>query len=375
MRDLVITTNDDADSRLDTRPTLPSELVSKIVSYIHGNQQYATLAKMAQTNSTFYDLVVPKLYETITITKSNSTILSYGTKSVGYHRWTSCVDKDGIYKGNEEPDGQITKTRKDRAIEWCVRLIMDTPTKAPVDGIKYLVNLLPHHRYGKVEELILTRRAMRNPRADEITWSLSKILPPFAPIGTRDEDVDQIPHIKRVVIHLADDFGRPHPMFRTLSEWCKQRNRFRAPTQFAIHNIRLGNPLYSLDYMDIDCHFYRHTCPSGYFAEELSLWLLPLFDGRLSSGPQLKLFNVYRFLMRDEGTPQDPEQASKRARCIIERDLGKLDCIWKDEPQYKAECIRKIMASITFHTAEYEEEYPVSRPLPVSHVSVVKTDD
>jgi len=79
--------------------------------------------------------------------------------------------------------------------------------------------------------------------------------------------------------------------------------------------------------------------------------------------------------MTDEDFPQDPEQASKRARCIIEQDLGKIDCIWSDEPRYKAECICKIMASITFHTAEYEEEYPVSRPLPVSHVPKIETDD
>ena len=79
--------------------------------------------------------------------------------------------------------------------------------------------------------------------------------------------------------------------------------------------------------------------------------------------------------MTDEDFPQDPEQASKRARCIIEQDLGKIDCIWSDEPRYKAKCIRKIMASITFHTAKYEEEYPVSRPLPVSHVPKIETDD
>jgi len=81
------------------------------------------------------------------------------------------------------------------------------------------------------------------------------------------------------------------------------------------------------------------------------------------------------FLDERFGIPQDPEQASQRARCIIERDLGKIDCTCSDEPRYKAECLRKIMASITFHTAKYEEEYPVSRPLPVSHVPKIETDD
>jgi len=209
MQSLVTTTNDDANSLSNDRPTLPAELVSKIITYIQHNQQYATLAKMAQTNSTFYDIVVPKLYETITITKNNITIVSYGTRSLGYHRWTSCVGEDSDDKEDLRPSLDGIKTRKDRAIEWCVRLVVDTPTKSPVDGIKYLVNLLPHHRYGKVEELVFTRRAMRNARADEDTWSLSKILPPFAPIGSRDEDVDCTPQIKRVVLHLADDFGRP----------------------------------------------------------------------------------------------------------------------------------------------------------------------
>jgi len=170
MQSLVIATNDDANSHSNDRPTLPAELVSKIITYIQHNQQYATLAKMAQTNSTFYDIVIPKLYETITITKNNSTIVSYGTNSLGHHRWKSCVDKDGDDKEDLQPSLELIKTRKDRAIEWCVRLIIDTPTKSLVDGIKYLVNLLPHHRYAKVEELGFTRRAMRNARTDEDTW-------------------------------------------------------------------------------------------------------------------------------------------------------------------------------------------------------------
>lgn len=199
---------------------------------------------MAQVSSRFYDLVIPKLYETVTITSDNKYRISYGSHPSQYHKSSALFDDDG--NNSVDPDEPLydnMKTRKDRAIEWCRRLVIDTPTEQLVKSVEYIADLLPHHRYGNVEELVFTRRAMRSPNEEEDTWWLSKILPTIAPIGTREEVCDQLPRTKRVVICLGDHY-RCGPMLRHLSKWCKQRRNVRKPTQFAIHNIPFKSTLH-----------------------------------------------------------------------------------------------------------------------------------
>ena len=80
--------------------------------------------------------------------------------------------------------------------------------------------------------------------------------------------------------------------------------------------------------------------------------------------------------MTDEEVSQDPSQASQQARSIVETDLGSAINVYVgDGPRTKAESIREIMARITFHEAEYTDEYPTLRPIPVSYCAQCQTDD
>ena len=368
MRPLVSNPKNDIAPDSNDGPTLPAELVSKIILELQQDRQYAVLAEMALANSTFYDLVIPRLYETVTITTKNKHRISHGTHPPQYDKWTHWVDIDGnVVSDPDQAPYDNMKTRKDRAIEWCSRLIIDTPSTGLVDTIEYITDLLPHHRYGNVEELILTRRVMMDPGYNQYTCSLSEILPPVVSVGTREQVCDQLPRTKRVVIHMADK-RRYDWTLSSLSEWCRQRRNFRTLPQFAIHNLDSGFYRHSIDHMNVDCHFFHCDTPAGSFGSRLAHWLLNIFPlGGPTSFPKLNLFGVYRFLMTDEEVSQDPSQASQQARSIVETDLGSAINVYVgDGLRDKAEVIRGIMARITFHEAEYEDEYPISRPIPVS---------
>jgi hypothetical protein len=58
--------------------TLPNELLSRIVSLLQSKRQYHTLAEFARANRNFYDIAIPKLYETIIVTERNEPLLRYG---------------------------------------------------------------------------------------------------------------------------------------------------------------------------------------------------------------------------------------------------------------------------------------------------------
>ena len=369
MQPLVINPKNDTAPDSNDAPALPAELVSKIILELQQDRQYAVLAEMALANSTFYGLVIPKLYETVTITSRNKYSISHGTHPPRYDKWTHWLDTDGyVITDPDQPPYVYMKTRKDRAIEWCRRLIIDTPSTSFVDTIEYITDLLPHHRCGNVEELILTRRVMIDPEYDQYTCSLSEILPPVVSIGTREQVCDQLPRTKRVVIHMAD-VPRYDWILSSLSVWCRQRRNFRKLPQFAIHDLHLGFHRYYIDHMNVDYHFSHYGTPAGSFGSRLARWLLITFPlGGPISFPKLNLFGVYRFLMTDEELSQDPSQASQQARSIIETDLGSaIDVRVGIGLRDKAELIRGIMARITFHEAEYEDVYPTSTPIPVSY--------
>jgi len=364
MRPLVIDSNKDIGSELNDGPTPPAELVSKIIMELQQDRQYAVLAEMALANSTFYDLVIPKLYETVTITAENRDRMTYVSHPSQCHGKIVRVDKDGnVMIDPNEPPHDTTKTRKDRTFEWCRRLIIDTPTAHFMSSIEYIVDLLPHHRYGNVEELVFTRRAMRIPGYYEDVFWLSRILSPMIPIGTGKEVSHELPKTKRVVLYVVD-YHEYREMFGRLSEWCKQRRNLRKPTQFAIHNLNLETSPYDLGHMRLNCHFRHYNELAGSFGTALAQWLvIPFRQVDLKSLPKLNLFDVYRFLMTDKELSQNPANASQQAMSIIERDLDTL----VDAGPNRAERIRQIMASISFHKAAYEDEYPTSRPIPVSY--------
>jgi hypothetical protein len=308
---------------------------------------------MAQVNSTFYDLVVPKLYETITITKNNEDILYYGTGSAQYHKWKCSGDENGIVKTHMVVPPEDSRTRKDQAIESCKRLIIDIPTQHPVNWIVYVINLYPSNFHRHVEELVLTRRALSVPGTDETTWCLHDIVPPIRerPAGR----FLQCSAIKRVVLHLANDFGRDDMYLRHADRWSNWRRNDREQLEYGVCRYDLFKPQYHLD-----CHFHQYNDSPSEFLHYLTAWLLPFFGHPdLQEWPQFRLFNVYRFLMPDQDVLQDPALASQQASRMLKREM---ETFLPD----LAAGVQAIAARVTFHNAEYEAEYPFSRPVPVS---------
>jgi hypothetical protein len=90
------------------------------------------------------------------------------------------------------------------------------------------------------------------------------------------------------------------------------------------------------------------------------------------------LFDVSRFFTANEDTPQDVIHQIQQARSMIERGLVSVLKASEDESRSEAERTREIMARIVFSEGEYEgwykDEYPVSRPVPVSLVRIIEAE-
>ena len=369
MRSLVITANDDNNSQSNDRPTLPAELISKIILELQQDRQYAVLAKMAQVNSTFYDLVIPKLYETITITEDNKYVISHGIHPSQHHRWIIFLDENGIDQDYIEPPPEGYKTRKDRAFECCVRLIVDTPVEDLVQSMEDIVDLLPQDRLGNVEELVFTGRAPMRTTYDDVVYDLAQILPPFTPVMAADE-FNQLPRTKRVILHIvADDFRRESPrwIIRPLAIWCKHRRHHRRPAEFVIYNLDLGEAEFHFNYMNVQCHFYPYEELPGELADDFFVWVSSLIRRlEISASPRLKSFDVNTFLFTDEDRPTDRTEALEQINSAVSRQLGLSESLSSLSAASRAELVNQIMGRISFHeSVQEQQQYPISRPSPV----------
>jgi hypothetical protein len=58
---------------------LPHEIIALILDNLVANEQFRTLATIARCNMPIYDLVIPKLYNTIRISRNNRNGLFVGS--------------------------------------------------------------------------------------------------------------------------------------------------------------------------------------------------------------------------------------------------------------------------------------------------------
>jgi hypothetical protein len=361
---------------------LPTKLVSDIITYIQHNRQYATLANMAQTNSTFYNLVIPKLYETITITETNWSKLKYGCGDIDASRPSLSSQYNVSFArelpGNPNKEGNSTEdpwTRKDRAIEHCLRLIVDVPICDIVYSIQCLADRLPHHRFGKVEEMVITRHGLTNKRISEENRILSSILAPAGRKKTDNDALTTIPNTKRVVLHwpsLNVTYSSVIVMPQ-INEWCRHRNeQGRTPTRFVVYGINLDGRCES---MDAECHFFEFRRSSEYraprsrasIAVDFSRWL---FDN-LGDGSQVNRVIIHPSAVIDKGEePTGVAEANPIPRRTIERDLKEQVASIRNKNQAeKTILVASIMKKVVFGDGGYDkEEYPVLKPRPVSHL-------
>jgi hypothetical protein len=65
----------------DMRRQLPNELIEVIVDHIKEDGNFKTLATVGLASHNMYNIVIPKLYETVTVKKGNQDQVSYGHTS------------------------------------------------------------------------------------------------------------------------------------------------------------------------------------------------------------------------------------------------------------------------------------------------------
>jgi hypothetical protein len=70
---------------------LPTEIMDHIISFLKADDNLPALAVVARVNHDMYDLVIPKLYESVTINEDNKQHINYG-----HSPWPS-KSRNGMY--------------------------------------------------------------------------------------------------------------------------------------------------------------------------------------------------------------------------------------------------------------------------------------
>jgi len=66
------------DIKSNSRLQLPNELIEIIVEHIKVDENFKTLAAIARASRNMYNIVIPKLYETVTVKAKNEKYVAYG---------------------------------------------------------------------------------------------------------------------------------------------------------------------------------------------------------------------------------------------------------------------------------------------------------
>jgi hypothetical protein len=142
---------------------------------------------------------------------------------------------------------EISKTCKDSAIENCVRLIIDVGLSTAVVSLRDLVERLPQHRLGNVEEIVYTRRAFQPPSRKKCEGWLAGIPSQVGQNGNHDEDVTSIPKIMRVVLHSVDN-SEYNSLLQGMGNFnlSQPRRADRKPIQLVAYGVMLNYSLFSL---------------------------------------------------------------------------------------------------------------------------------
>jgi hypothetical protein len=338
---------------------------------------------MAQTSSTFYNLVIPKLYETIIITQTNMFRLTYGCGHIDAYcpppssRTNASLIEELFGNPNEGGDSAEDQwTRKDRAIAHCLRLVIDAPVRGIVESIQCFADRLPQHRFGNVEEMVITRQGLTNNRISSENRIFSSILAPAGRKKTGNDALGSIPSTKKVVLHWPslDVTHSSVIVMPKINEWCRHRNeQSRTPTRFVVYGINLDSRCES---MDAECHFFEFRRSSEYraprsrasIAVDFSRWLID----NLGDGSQVNRVIIHPSAVIDkEEDPTGVGEANPIPRRTIERDLKEQVASIRNKKQAeKTMLVASIMKKVVFGDGGYDkEEYPVLKPRPVSHLS------
>jgi hypothetical protein len=140
-------TSKDPTSMASPRPgkQLPTEIISLILSYLQQDGDYKSLAAVARTRRSFYDLAIPMIYESVVVNERNSSMLDYGYSptpsqlSEGKLTFTSYVDavlwileRELMRPGAKR---EQTPTRKNSAAVLTRKITFDSPPTGFMVGL------------------------------------------------------------------------------------------------------------------------------------------------------------------------------------------------------------------------------------------------
>jgi len=327
---------------------LPLEVVARVVHFLRQQRHYESLAQMAQANTTFYELVISQLYETITITRTNLGKFQHGHGS----RYPAI---DGYI---DESDSSPPQTRKDNAAKHCRRMIIDVTLARAGKSAKCILDRPIDDHYGNVEELVLSTRALGKPTSKDLSLGeLSSYFPSSKSVNAPEGEVQVRLKARRVVLHLPLD----HEWSNTpeLCEEWKSILRGRDVVHLAFHDIYPIPP---------DGPDWRGWAVSRwlYFAlfpaVVTEIFHFPNYDYDMHS--HLLLYNIPELIIEPEDRPDTSEEAAVLALEIIQDHLRDMvhDVPWRGGE----ERLKAMMKCIQLQHGEYEnQEYPVTRPRPV----------
>lgn len=142
---------------VNAKDPLPYDIIREIISHLKTDEQFETLAALAQVNHGVYDLAIPKLYETITIKDGNQEQLAYGLTHRSYITKLACGKcRKLLYYRELIIAGHVhivaTPTRKDLDMKFTRKLIL---TAAP--------ETLKAHHFPAIKEAVVAPSCLNSP--------------------------------------------------------------------------------------------------------------------------------------------------------------------------------------------------------------------
>ena len=356
-------TTPDHNGEKRSRPAIPNEIISQIVTCLQHDRKYATPATVALANSIFYDIVIPKLYETITITETNWRCLRVGHGGRNLQP-VELKDRNIFLSTARAGDGTCPHrqpgkgrppSRKDKAVRHCRRLIVDIGA-----SLFSIMSALDQRwlcqAYGTVEEVVITRQNFEtHPKGANLG------LPPRdSPcIVWPGMDVKTIMPI-RCVMYAPLTSERPMSSRIDRFHCSRQEDRYflscHGPTPDA-----------SLAYATLDVHFVPDYARSRRgIAIEIARWIV--CDHQESTNQEefrIRLFDVPFLIIDEDDRPENKAEATDLARHILEGIIRRHYNL-----RGRENLMREFMDRIDFlDNEDGEEEYPVLRPRSVSQIS------
>jgi hypothetical protein len=232
---------------------------------------------MAQASQEMYDLVIPRLYETIIVTEHSQRRLLYGHydgkadhgrllitvraepitnydfEDLSDSDYEDVAESEALYHTSYATGGNVT--RKDLAVKYCRRLIFDSAIHHP--NFKKAIGLSGPERgrarYANIDEIIVSAKCLQQSVIEVENFeddmyvdqrSLVSVLQHFDPFAS-------CPKKKRIVFHLSSS---PHTTTRA----------HELLTTIACHYSQDHRPTYLNKYEFFDVPFLRSLGNSGY---------------------------------------------------------------------------------------------------------------